>query len=419
MYDEDSSSQSSTSVSQSRPAILPATLSSFREEMEVELEGRDEFISVKVTSPHRVGKGWSSYMAYTVTTATNLSYFTKKNPIVSRRFSDFLGLRDKLSEKYLRHGHIIPPAPDKSVIGMAKVKLAKEEDTDHSQFVEKRRASLERFLKRTAGHPSLRLDPDFWEFLEVDTVLPRANQTSALSGRNVLRMIRKVGDTGRMEETDRWFEEITAMLINLDSQLQKLHVAAEARVECRKTLSGHTASLSRNLAMLSIVEDSRELRAAISRLAEVEEDVGRVYQLQAEDDFFLVSELVRDYIGMVGSVREVLGERVKAWQSWQGIQSDLDRKKEAKTKAELAGKQDRINILRQEIAEIERQVEVAQRNFEKISRTIKKGFEVLEVKKFRELQQTLLKYAEQMAVSQGSMVTLWQHLLPEILQMET
>ena len=57
----------------------------------------------------------SSYMAYTVTTSTNLSYFKKKNPAVNRRFSDFLGLRDKLAEKYLQNGRIIPPAPDKYV----------------------------------------------------------------------------------------------------------------------------------------------------------------------------------------------------------------------------------------------------------------------------------------------------------------
>ena len=39
-----------------------------------------------------------------------------------------LGLRDKLSEKYLQNGRIIPPAPDKSVIGMTKIKMSKEED---------------------------------------------------------------------------------------------------------------------------------------------------------------------------------------------------------------------------------------------------------------------------------------------------
>merc|ERR1719180_70553 len=148
----------------------PATLTSFRdEEVKREMEGGDEFTEVKVTSPHKVGEGMSSYMAYTVTTSTNLSYFKKKNPAVNRRFSDFLGLRDKLAEKYLQNGRIIPPAPDKSVTGMTKVKMSKEdEDATQSEFVERRRASLERYLNRTAGHPNLRVDPDFREFLELD-----------------------------------------------------------------------------------------------------------------------------------------------------------------------------------------------------------------------------------------------------------
>ena len=79
-----------------------------------------------MTSPHKVGEGMSSYMAYKVTTKTNVNYFKKSEMCVDRRFSDFLGLHDKLSEKYLQNGRIIPPAPDKSLVGMTKVKMSKE-----------------------------------------------------------------------------------------------------------------------------------------------------------------------------------------------------------------------------------------------------------------------------------------------------
>ena len=44
----------------------------------------------------------SSYMVYSVQTRTNINYFKKKDMTVNRRFSDFLGLHDKLSEKYLQ-----------------------------------------------------------------------------------------------------------------------------------------------------------------------------------------------------------------------------------------------------------------------------------------------------------------------------
>ena len=142
------------------------------------MESGDEFIEIKVTSPHKVGDGMSSYMAYKITTNTNLTYFKKSKPEVNRRFSDFLGLRDKLAEKYLQNGRIIPPCPDKSVIGMTKVKMSKEDEASSQsgrlsrnekinlirycpEFVEKRRAALERYLNRTASHPNLRVDPDF------------------------------------------------------------------------------------------------------------------------------------------------------------------------------------------------------------------------------------------------------------------
>ena len=72
----------------------------------------------------------SSYMTYKVSTKTNVNYFKKSEMSVDRRFSDFLGLHDKLSEKYLQNGRIIPPAPDKSVVGMTRVKMSKESDTE-------------------------------------------------------------------------------------------------------------------------------------------------------------------------------------------------------------------------------------------------------------------------------------------------
>jgi len=40
---------------------------------------------------------------------------------VYRRFSDFLGLHEKLVEKHLHRGCIIPPPPEKSVIGMVAI----------------------------------------------------------------------------------------------------------------------------------------------------------------------------------------------------------------------------------------------------------------------------------------------------------
>lgn len=43
--------------------------------------------------------------------------FRSKQFAVKRRFSDFLGLYEKLSEKHTQNGFIVPPPPEKSLIG--------------------------------------------------------------------------------------------------------------------------------------------------------------------------------------------------------------------------------------------------------------------------------------------------------------
>lgn len=48
---------------------------------------------------------------------TSMVLFKNKDFSVKRRFSDFLGLHSKLASKYLHVGYIVPPAPEKSIVG--------------------------------------------------------------------------------------------------------------------------------------------------------------------------------------------------------------------------------------------------------------------------------------------------------------
>lgn len=105
-----------------------------------------------------------------------------------------------------------------------------QEQNLSSEFIERRRAALERYLNRTAAHPVLSVDPDFRDFLEAgkdifffkttnyvqitfnfyyftDVELPKATNTSALSGAGMMRLLNKVGETVnkityKMDEND-------------------------------------------------------------------------------------------------------------------------------------------------------------------------------------------------------------------------
>lgn len=65
-----------------------------------------------------------AYLVYKITTKTNLGFFKKGEFEVSRRFSDFLGLYEKLVEKHVCAGRIVPPAPEKNVVGMTRVRTS-------------------------------------------------------------------------------------------------------------------------------------------------------------------------------------------------------------------------------------------------------------------------------------------------------
>lgn len=173
-----------------------------------------------------------------VSTHTSFPKFKAKQFSTLRRFSDFLGLHDLLVSKYLRLGRIIPPAPEKNLIGMfkcgltlslslslincffrlplglgsTKVKMSAQTPTEpgngaSSEWIENRRAALERFLRRTSQHPILCSDPDFINFLQSNEELPRAVNTAALSGAGVMRLFNRFGETVnkityKMDEND-------------------------------------------------------------------------------------------------------------------------------------------------------------------------------------------------------------------------
>lgn len=147
-----------------------------------------------------------------VTTHTSIPKFKAKQFSTMRRFSDFLGLHEIFINKYLRQGRIIPPAPEKNLIGTTKVKMSSQNSVESGpnsgmEWIENRRCALERFLTRVAQHPVLCLDPDFINFLESSEDLPRAMNTAALSGAGVMRLFNRFGETVnkityKMDEND-------------------------------------------------------------------------------------------------------------------------------------------------------------------------------------------------------------------------
>ncbi|XP_077425813.1 sorting nexin-1a [Vanacampus margaritifer] len=410
------STSAPTMLSAAGVAKTPAAaLEELEEEEESELEDKFD-ITVSITDPEKIGDGMTAYMAYKVSTQTTLSMFRNKTFTVRRRFSDFLGLYEKLSEKHGPNGFIVPPPPEKSILGMTKVKVGKE-DSSSADFLERRRGALERYLQRVVTHPSLLQDPDVREFLERDE-LPRAVSTQALSGAGFLKMITKATDavskmTIKMNESDVWFEEKLQEVESADQQFRKLHALVESLVIHRKELSMNTASFAKSAAMLGSAEDNTALSRALSQLAEVEDKMEQLHQDQAANDTFGFAELIADFIRLLGAVRGSFDHRMKAWQRWQDAQSTLQKKREAEAKLQWANKPDKLQLAKEEIAEWEAKVAQFERDFDRVSATVRKEVMRFEKEKARNFKRQIIAYLENVLKSQQQLIKYWEAFLPE------
>lgn len=296
-----------------------------------------------------------------VTTKTNIPKFKRTEFSTMRRFSDFLGIHDLLVGKYMRLGRIIPPAPSKNIIGSTKVKISPQQSEPgtpmNQEWVEIRRAALERFVHRTAQHPVLRVDLDFMNFLESDQELPRSVNTSALSGAGVIRLFNKVGETVnkityKMDENDPWFDDKITEVESLDANLQKLHNAMKSLVTSRRELSLLTGLVAKSAAMLSTCEEHTGLSRALSNLADVEEKIELLRSEQANSDFFILAEFIKDYLGLFGAIKCIFHERVKAFQNWQYAQMQLSKRRENRGRFELANRADKLDQAQQEVDDV-------------------------------------------------------------------
>ncbi|XP_038842220.1 sorting nexin-1-like isoform X1 [Salvelinus namaycush] len=386
------------------------------EQLEEEKDEDSFDMDVAVTNPEKIGDGMNAYMAYKVSTRTTLPMFRNRTFSVWRRFSDFLGLYEKLSVKHSLNGCIIPPPPEKSVVGMTKVKVGKE-DSSSADFVERRRAALERYLQRVVCHPSLLQDPDVREFLERDE-LPRAVGTHTLSGAGFLKMINRASDavskmTIKISYSDAWFDNKLQEVESEDLQLRKLHAVVDSLVNHRKELCGNTAVFAKSMAMLGNSEDNTALSRALSQLAEVEDKMETLHQEQAASDFFILAELLADYIRLLGAVRGCFEQRMKTWQRWQEAQSTLQKKREVEAKLLWANKPDKLQQAKEEITEWEGKVTQYERDFDRISVTVRKEFLRFEKEKSKDFKSQIVKYLESLLQSQQRLVMFWEAFLPE------
>ena len=120
----------------------------------------------------------------------------------------------------------------------------------------------------------------------------------------------------------------------------------------RKDLAVSTKDFAKSAAILANSEEHINLAKALSLLGDLYEKVDELQVEQSHSDFFTITELARDYIGLLQSVREVFDQRIKVFQNWQKCEDMLKSKQDAKAKIELTNKQDKLPSVLAEIKDV-------------------------------------------------------------------
>ncbi|KAH7198542.1 Vps5 C terminal like-domain-containing protein [Fusarium flagelliforme] len=390
-------------------AAQPSSVrSSNQPSVSVEQAAKPTF-QITVGDPHKVGDLTSSHIVYSVRTKTTSKGYKQPEFEVKRRYRDFLWLYTTLHGN--NPGIVVPPPPDKQAVGRFD-----------SNFVESRRAALEKMLNKTAIHPTLQHDPDLKLFLEsetfnVDIKHKERRDPIPTESKGVLGSLGiNVGGGNKFVEQDDWFHDRKVYLDALENQLKGLLKAMETMVGQRKMMAEAAGDFSASLHALSTVELSPSLSGPLDALSELQLTIRDVYDRQAQQDVLTFGIILEEYIRLIGSVKMAFGQRQKAFYSWHAAESELQKKKTTQDKLLRQGKsqQDRLNQMSAEVGESERKVHQARLLFEDMGRLMRNELDRFEKEKVEDFKSGVETFLESAVEAQKELIEKWETFLMQL-----
>ncbi|KAJ5976037.1 hypothetical protein N7481_009744 [Penicillium waksmanii] len=364
---------------------------------------------ISVGDPHKVGDLTSSHIVYQVRTKTSSKGYRQPEFAVTRRYRDFLWLYNSLHNS--NPGVVVAPPPEKQAVGRF--------DTN---FVESRRAALERMLNKIAGHPILQHDSDLKIFLEseafnVDVKNKENREPDLGQSKGMFSSFGiNVGGGGKFVEHDDWFHDRKIYLDALENQLKALLKSMDTVVMQRKGLAEAAGDFSSSLHALSAVELSPALSAPLEGLSDLQLRIRELYDRQAQQDVLTLGITIDEYIRLIGSVKTAFSQRQKAFHSWHTAESDLQKRKNTQDKLLRQGKtqQDRLNQINADVADAERKVHQTRLLFEDMGRLMRNELQRFEKEKVEDFKSGVETFLESAVEAQKELIELWETFLLQL-----
>jgi len=216
-----------------------------------------------------------------------------------------------------------------------------------------------------------------------------------------------------MDENDRWFEQANGHVEEMDEMLVRLNNTIDQLVSQRRELSVNDEQLSKSLSMLASCEENTALARTLSKLAEAHENIAMVEKHEGEVDYQQLAEPLQEQLHLTTVLKEVLYERVKAWQNWQNQQQALARKRETKTRLELGGRLEKAALCKNELKEHEEKADIMEKDFLTMGKVIREEYGRYGKQRREDIKSALISYLEYLIEGEERIHEYWEKFCPE------
>ena len=349
---------------------------------------------------------------------------------VSRRYSDFLWLYDRLHAD--RPGSVVPVLPEKQPVGRFS-----------PTFVEERRFHLERFLRRVAVHPELQDCSCFDTFLTAhDSVFQMAKQSKvpvrsmAGSTANGSFMQQPFGQpsAGNNEGIKRWFaekktslagdlvrspdddlfDEIHRYINSLDTQMRTVSQQASGLVRKGKEIANGLFEFGLAFNLLGQSE-ADALGGALLSMGLTADKLSVLAAEQAEREMAQFEEPLQDYIKTIHAVKLALQRRHEKRVTYSTCLADTESKQQQfyKLRSQI-GSEAKAYTLELTTRQAQEAADIARDDFCACSQRVLREVDRFKREKAESMRRTVLDYINLQVEYNKRMEEIWAALIPEL-----
>ncbi|KAG2184622.1 hypothetical protein INT43_000535 [Umbelopsis isabellina] len=395
-------------------------------------------MTVTVSEPQKESESSSgTYISYLITTHTSIPTFSSRSPCrVRRRYQDFVWLYTALTYEF--SASIVPPLPEKHRIEYLKG------DRFGSEFVERRRQSLQWFLDRIARHPLYQQSQSTRVFLE-SVNFKHDKQLQAIRDQSSGSVIETLSDTflNAFTKVQKPEERFVEMKENVDKLADNLGTVERlySRISKRQyDLAQDYNMFSTSIDGLSILETG--IASELGQFAETSKKyAGAIKDMCEQEDLNFLNK-VHEYLSYCQSAKGTLRVRDQKQVDFEELSNYLqhtvaerektlhpgrrlegsggvnitgflaDKVKEVRGVDMVQAKQEKLERLEQKIKELQEEVARSNDLSNMFSTQVMKEFQVFERAKAAELRNGLLDYTDCHIEFYKQGAKIWSDIIP-------